>query len=47
MPLAKGGAEGAVATAGGGKGCRAIQISQAISPRTQKVMAIQAVRSIN
>src|SRR5439155_15560253 len=48
VPLAKGAAdEGAGATAGGGSGCRAIQISQAISPRTQRVMAIHAVRSIN
>jgi hypothetical protein len=48
VPLAKGAAgEGAVATAGGGSGCRAIQISQTISPRTQRVMAIHAVRSIN
>ncbi len=48
VPLVNSGAgEDAVATAGGGNGCRAIHISQAISPRTQRVMAIHAVRSIN
>jgi hypothetical protein len=47
-PLAEDTAGGdAVVIAGGGSGCLAIQISQAISPRTQRVMAIHAVRSIN